>query len=131
MKTGGTIRARFGGILSAALAVLLSLQFAFMHAPSPAASGAEGIELVICSGDGIQTITLDLADGTRKERPSGPQGSKCPLCVVGAALVFDHPDRPLATAEFHAVRYPLAAQGPAQSARPCRTRAIRAPPLTI
>lgn len=131
MKTGGRIRARFGSMLSAALVAVLSLQFAFMHAPVSAAQADGGFEIVICTGDGVQTITVELADGTQQERPAGPQGSKCPLCVVGAVLVFDHPDRPLTSAEFHSVRYPLAARPLSHPARPCRTGAIRAPPLTI
>lgn len=114
--------------MSAALAVLLALQFAAMHAPS---RSAEGIEVVICGDGGLQTITLDLSDGTPSEQPAVPQGAKCPLCVVGAALIFEQPDQVLIPAEFRPVRYKLAARAPAHPARRCRTRAIRAPPLSI
>ncbi|TDK41158.1 DUF2946 family protein [Antarcticimicrobium luteum] len=131
MKIGNAFRAGFGGIVPAVLAVLLTVQFAFMHAPTSAAQGGAGIEVVLCTEDGLQTITLDLSAGTPQDRPAVPHGAKCPLCITGAVLVFDQPDRALAAVEFHPVRYPLAAGPRSHPARPVRSAAIRAPPLTV
>lgn len=130
MEIQATFRARLGGILSACLALLLALQFAVPHAAMTAAPGAEGLQVVICSDEGLQTITLDLSDGTPQERPVEQPSAKCPFCIVGFAALLDPPPHAAGPAEFHPVRFPLAARGPAHPARLRRSRAIRAPPLT-
>ncbi|WP_425358937.1 DUF2946 family protein [Antarcticimicrobium sediminis] len=131
MRIWRTIRAGIGGIIPAGLALLLTLQFALMHVPPSTAQGSAGAEVVICADGGFQTITLDLSDGSPQERPVAAQGAKCPLCIVGAVLLFDQPARACAAAEFHPVRYPLASRVRPHPERPVQTRAIRAPPLTV
>jgi len=121
----------FGGMLSACLAVLFSLQFALAHLHGTVSQQGQGLQLVICSGDQVRTITLDPVDGSVDERPTTPDTAgtgECPFCIVGVGALLDHPDRAAVPAELHPLRYPLTARPQPHPARPCLARAIRAPP---
>lgn len=134
MKIGQGYRTGLGGILTAGLAILLALQFALANVHGGAARGPEGLVLVICSGDQVRTIILDPVDGSVDERPTTPDlpgEAECPLCIVGAAALFEQPDRAAVPAELHPLRYPLAARLQTRPARPLLTRAIRAPPSIV
>ncbi|GAA6202789.1 hypothetical protein NBRC116599_40150 [Aquicoccus sp. SU-CL01552] len=127
-KAGG------GGILTAGLAILLAVQVALAHVHSGAARTPGGLELVICSGDQVRTIILNPVDGSVDERPTKPDlpgEAECPLCITGATVLFEQPDRASVPAELHPLRYPLAARLQTRSARPLLTRAIRAPPSIV
>jgi len=131
METGRTSKTRFGGLLSAFLAVLLAFQISSAMFPMSAASDAGGIQVVLCGGDGLQTITLDLSDGTADEAPAEQAAGKCPFCIVGVAAFLRQRDWAATAAEFQTFRYPLLATVPPRAKWQRRTPAIRAPPLTV
>ena len=134
MRMGQGYKARVGGILTAGLAILLALQVALAHVHGGAARGPGGLELVICSGDQIRTVILDPVDGSVDERPGSPDlpgEAECPLCITGATVLFEQPDRAAVPAELHPLRYPLSAHLQTRPARPLLTRAIRAPPSIV
>lgn len=99
--------------------------------PVSGANGGEGIQVVICGGNGLQTITLDLTNGTADEDPGQQVSAKCPFCIVGVAAFLPQRNGPAAVAEFHAFRYPLAAAALTPPGLQHSSPAIRAPPLTV
>jgi hypothetical protein len=131
MGTGRTTRTGFGGLLSACLAVLLALQISSAFMPMPGAAGGEGLQIVICGGDGLSTITLDLTSGTADEDPEPQVTGKCPFCVAGVAAFLQQPDWAATTAEFHPFRYRIIATALTQPKWQHLSPAIRAPPLTV
>lgn len=80
-------RRSFGPVLAVVLSVVLALGTATMAVARGQATGG-GDSVVICSGYGVVTITLD-ADGN----PTGPV-HPCPDCLAGLGLAL-LPDAPL------------------------------------
>jgi hypothetical protein len=105
------------------LAALLSLTSVTVAVARTQAMGAT--EMVICSGYGVVTVTLD-ANGN----PTGPV-HPCPDCLAGvtAFLVPSHPAPALRPATRAEVLVPLAP--PAHTDRLAPPAAARGPPLPV
>lgn len=117
-------------LIGAFLSVLLTLQVVISFVPVAVQTGPYQISYVICGHDGLETITVNLSDGSVEQEPSTTQ-SKCPFCVLGAALQ---------TAGFcpdaAPVTYARVAYGRLSDLAPVRQvqdpiRAIRAPPTVL
>lgn len=137
MKARATLHAGAKTLSAFLLSLLLAVQVATAFAHSGALSGAgNGVyTLVICSGDGVRTITLS-ADGTeQREAPApGSPGSlegHCPLCTMPA----DTPgcaSTPVAPQRIALAPHPAVAAAPQLSGLVGPHPApIRAPPFTV
>jgi hypothetical protein len=123
--------ARLNGIFSALLSVLLAVQVAAAFLPMAPGGASDSFSLVICTSDGVRTITL--SEGDLGSDPSGQSGAHghCPLCVLAADLPScAHANTGF---EFIATALDLRISGELQT-RPqahARPGAIRAPPTTV
>ncbi|MCZ7676347.1 MAG: DUF2946 family protein [Roseovarius sp.] len=119
-------RLGWGGILSPLLALLLSVQVA--TAFLPVAGQGDGLELVLCTGDGERAVTL-APDGAPV--PKAPAKGHCPLCIVAATLApgvapLSAPVRAALT-----YRFPVAPAPQTSGRLHGRPDAIRAPPVIV
>ena len=84
MRKNLPIPARLSGVVSFVLTVLLAVQVATAFLPPAGSAQADARELVICSADGVQTISLPQSEG---DSPHDDMAGHCPLCIVSIADV--------------------------------------------
>lgn len=128
MRKNVPIPVRLAGVVSFILTVLLAVQVATAFLPSAGSAQADTRELVICSADGMQTITLPQSEG---DSPHDDMAGHCPLCIVSIADVSAA--RPMAAAPvlLRSLRYAQDTGGTQPVGQAARPYAIRAPPLTV
>lgn len=133
MSPRSIILARLNGLVAALLAVLLAAQVATAFLPMAVSdtAGKSGITLVICTGDGVRTITLS-EDGDAGDAPAGPMpDGHCPLCIVSADLPTDPFEAP-GVRRVGAALTRAWSEAPQTLGQPRgRPDAIRAPPHTV
>lgn len=114
---------------TALVALLLGVQVALAYAPLEAPLPPGHIRSVICGPEGLQSVTIDLTDGSVETAPAALGESRCPFCVLGfadLAAPFVAPDRPMV---LHRVAYAAPALQLALARLRDRARPIRAPPI--
>lgn len=114
---------------TALVALLLGVQVALAYAPLEAPLAPGHIRTVICGPEGLQSVTIDLSDGSVEIAPAGFGESRCPFCVLGfadLAAPFTAPDRPMG---LHRLAYAAPAPQLAPARPRDRARPIRAPPI--
>ena len=131
MRASVILRHLTDHLLGGLLCLLLAVQVAFATQPSSPAADANTIQVVICTGDGLQTVTIDLTDGSVKTSHDSMGQAKCPFCLTGLAdlaPVFVPPVRPARLGCRAAV---VSAPQRMASHRPATATPIRAPPALL
>ncbi|MCZ0813776.1 MAG: DUF2946 family protein [Pseudomonadota bacterium] len=123
-------RASLAGLLSLILSALLAVQVATAFLPPLGASASAALQMVICTADGVQEITMPGDAGDSDDAP-GHMAGHCPLCIVSVTLVTDSFTRPAARPAPRALRYRIAESAIAPRARTRDGYAIRAPPSIV
>lgn len=125
---------RAARLFAALIGVLLSLQVALAYAPLSGPVPPGHIRTVICGPEALQTVTIDLSDGSVEVDTEGFGASRCPFCILGLAdltVPFVAPLWPVRLTRSAApVPFDLLAAGtPLDPARPIRAPPAR--PLTV
>lgn len=128
MRKPVPIPARLNGIVSFVLTVLLALQVATAFLPPVGSAQADARELVICSAEGVQTITLPQSEG---DSPHDDMAGHCPLCIVSIADVSAAQPIVAAPVILRSLPYAQDTGGTQPRGQAARAYAIRAPPLTV
>ena len=128
MRKNLPIPARLSGVVSFVLTVLLAVQVATAFLPPAGSAQADARELVICSADGVQTISLPQSEG---DSPHDDMAGHCPLCIVSIADVS--PAQPMAAAPviLRSLRYAPDTGRTQPFGQTAGAYAIRAPPVTV
>lgn len=125
---------RISGVLNAFCGVLLSalltLQSAMVWAPMPAGADTQ-FSMVICSADGLRTITLSGED--LDDSPSEPSAlhGECTLCIHVAALPSCAGPWQSAGQIETTQRADITASAQTRGQFSARADAIRAPPVHV
>lgn len=115
-------------LIAVAFAVRSLLPVGFMLAASPAGGG---IEIVICTGHGPQSMTLDEHGVPVPSKPPLADKSVCPYAPVGAVTVaYDDPHRLVQTVEYAAVAYAITTELFRTTPRP-KAQSARGPPTLL
>ena len=128
MRNNAPIPTRLSGFVSLILTVLLAVQVATAFLPSVGSARAEARELVICSSDGVQTISLPQTEG---DSPHDELAGHCPLCIVSIDDVSAAQPMAANPVILRSLRYAPDTDGTQPVGRTARGYAIRAPPLTV
>lgn len=121
-------KSRFSGAVSLFLTALLAVQVATAFLPAAGSTRADAIEMIICSADGAQAVTISQSE---ESGGHADMEGHCPLCIVAVSDAWaTQPDANVAISQY-TLRYVL----PDAARVPCdacgRPYAIRAPPLTV
>lgn len=128
MRKIAPIPTGLNGIVSLVLTVLLAVQVATAFLPPVGSTRADALELVICSAEGVQTITLPHSEG---DSPHDDMAGHCPLCIVSIADVSAAQPVAAAPVILRSLRYAQDTSGTQPIGQTARPYAIRAPPLTV
>mgnify|MGYP001063083224 CR=1 FL=1 len=128
MRKNAPIPTRLNGIVSFVLTVLLAVQVATAFLPPVGSTRADALELVICSAEGVQTITLLQSEGNS---PHDHMAGHCPLCIVSIADVSAAQPMAAAAVMLRSLRYAQDTGGTQPFGQNARPYAIRAPPVTV
>lgn len=111
----------------ALLGLLMIVQVGAGTLPVEQTTGDDSLRMVICTGAGMQTVTISLIDGS-VERSSDPGDVKCPLCVIGAVDLVADFEPPVRASSFQraSCERAIAKLGPIRAVH--RLNPIRAPP---
>lgn len=121
---------RMRRLVAMASVVLLGLQVAQSFYPVTLTdANGDLVQVVICGPEGLQTVTIDLSDGSLDDSPAPDVTSKCPFCVVGLPAALQAPNPIAQAAEYHRIRYGLSPRTQAAPRRAAQVRFARAPPL--
>lgn len=118
-------------VLLLVLAVRSLLPAGFMVQAAHAGAG-HGLEIVICTSNGLKTATVALNDTAPPVKPQHVDNGLCPFGATGAAALADVPPQPLVrVVAYAAVTYTLAAAQFAETPAPGATSARGPPSLVI
>lgn len=123
-RISGALNAIIGGLLSA----LLLMQVAMASVPMPAGPGTQ-FSMVICSAEGVRTVTLSGEDLGDPPAESGAHG-KCTLCIQVFDLPACAPEWQAAGRIETTQHTALTAVAQTHGQITSRTDAIRAPPAS-
>ncbi|MCO5128736.1 hypothetical protein [Albidovulum sp.] len=124
------LRGLFARAFGVLFGLVLMAQVAVSHFPVDLPLAPGTMRLVICGHGGLETITINLADGT-VETDSGTGESKCPFCIMSVADLLPGISAPIASADYR-----RADCGPTDALRiathsPDPAAPIRAPPRQL
>jgi hypothetical protein len=72
---------------------------------------AAPVQIVICTGHGLQTLVLDEQGVPRPSTPSAGDKTTCPFAPIGAVTTADDAPRPLAlTVRYAAITFAITAE---------------------